>query len=87
MRLNQDFKLNVVAGESMLVNTKGAAAMTSVCSLNEPAAWLWKRIGTEEFDVPALVEWLCEEYEVDAKTAEADIVDMLIVWKEYGMVL
>jgi len=87
MKLNHDFVLNEVAGESMLINTMSSNDMTSVCSLNEPAAWLWNKIGDSEFDVPQLVEWLCGEYDVDAATAEADIKDLLKVWSEYGMLL
>ena len=87
MKLNRDFKMNVVNGDSMLYNMKTAADMSSVCILNEPAAWLWNRIGDSEFDVPQLVAWLCEEYEVDEATAETDIRDLLKIWDEYGIVL
>lgn len=87
MKLNKDFKMNVVNGDSMLYNMSAAADMSSVCILNEPAAWLWTRIGDAEFDIALLVEWLCEEYEVDKETADADVRELIKVWEEYGIVL
>lgn len=86
MKVNQAFKLNEVAGEYMLVNTgERAVNLSTVFRLNEPAAWLWRKIGTESFSEEQLVNWLCEEYEVTREVAAEDVSAMVKVWKEYGM--
>lgn len=84
MKLNDRYHLREVAGENILVNESGTVDMTSVFSLNESAAWLWNRIGKEEFTEEKLVEWLCAEYDVDPEVARADIHDLVLLWKRYG---
>ena len=86
MKINQAFKLNEVAGEYMLVNTGDRAVnLSTVFRLNEPAAWLWRKIGDESFSEEKLVDWLCGEYEVTREVAAEDVSAMVKVWKEYGM--
>lgn len=88
MKLNQNFRLDLVAGEYMLMDmTKAAAGANGVFSMNEPSAWLWRRIGTREFDEPMLVEWICAEYDVSRELAATDVHNMVTLWREYGMVL
>ena len=88
MKLNPAYKLNVVAGENMLINTgERTVNVSTVFSLNEPAAWLWTKIGSRDFTEKMLVDWLCEEYEVTPEVAGPDVATMVLLWKEYGMVL
>ena len=88
MKLNPVFILRDVAGEFVLVNSCATAAdVSSVFSLNESAAWLWNRIGSEEFTEPQLVEWLLDEYEVEREVAVTDVHDMVLLWKGFGMVV
>ena len=84
MKLNKKYTLRKVADENILVRSSGPVDMTSVFSLNESAAWLWNRIGEEEFTEENLVEWLCAEYDVDADVAECDVHDLVLLWKRYG---
>lgn len=88
MRLNPDFKLNVVSGESMLVNTsKRAVDLTTVYSLSETAAWLWKKIGDAEFDEDMLAQWVFDEYDIDMFSASKDVKDLLAQWKRFGIAI
>lgn len=88
MKLNKEFKLNVVSGEGLLVKAGGREAdLTKVYSLNGPAAWLYEAIADREFEIPDLVKLLCSEYEVDEETAAKDISALLDDWKRYGIVL
>lgn len=88
MRLNHAFKLNEVAGEFMVVNTRARTAnLSKIYSLNRSAAWLWKRIGEEEFTEEILVDWLCEEYVLTREIAQKDVHNLLMLWIKAGMVL
>ena len=83
MRLDPKFELDCVAGQHMLVDS----ASDCVFGINEPAAWLWERIGQQDFDEPLLVEWLCAEYDVDPLRAKADVHNIVLLWQKYGMLL
>lgn len=84
MKLNKKYTLRKVADENILVRSSGPVDMTSVFSLNESAAWLWNRIGDEEFTEEKLVEWLCAEYDVDVDVARCDVHSLVLLWKRYG---
>lgn len=87
MRINRDFTLRTVAGENMLVNTKGKTSdLSTFFSINDPVAWLWNKIGIQEFTEDLLADWICEEYEVSREVALADVRDMIKVWRTYGIV-
>ena len=88
MKLNHAFHLNEVAGEFMVVYTGArTASLSKVYSLNRSAAWLWKRIGEEEFTEEMLVDWLCAEYVLDRDIARKDVHNLLMLWIKSGMVL
>lgn len=88
MKLNPDFKLETVAGENMLVRTSGGKVdMTSVFSINEPAAWLWNAVKDIQFDEKKLVELLTGEYDVSAEVAAVDVHDLLDLFDNYGMLI
>lgn len=65
----------------------GEVNMTNVFTLNGTAAWLWQKIGTEDFIPEDLCSWLCEEYDVDPDTARKDVASLLDSWKEYGLII
>ena len=56
-------------------------------SMNDTAVWLWEKC-TElgDFTAERLTEALCEEYEVEASTAKADVERILATWSELGLV-
>ena len=88
MKLNPKFKLNKVAGEYMLLDTTADTVnMNKVFSINEPAAWLWRRIGSGEFDEQTLVSWILSEYDVDQEIAESDVRNMICLWDKFGMLV
>lgn len=88
MKLNPRYKLNRVAGEYVLLDTAASTVdMNHAFCMNEPAAWLWGRIGAQEFEEPVLVEWICDEYDVDRSVAESDVRNILHLWHQYGMLL
>lgn len=88
MRLNQNFKLETVAGENMLVRSdNGSGGAEAAFSLSEPAAWLWQTVKDIQFDENKLVELLTSEYDVSAETALADVRELLNLLALYGMLV
>ena len=55
-------------------------------SLNESAAYLFKKVGNGEFTPDTLADLLLEEYEVDRETALKDAEILCAQWKEIGIV-
>lgn len=88
MKLNHAFILNEVAGEFMVVNTGTQTVnISKVYSLNRTAAWLWEKIGYREFTEELLVEWLCDEYVLDPALARKDVHNLVLLWRNSGMLL
>lgn len=88
MKFNPDFRLESIAGEYMLINTKaGAKDISAVFSINEPAAWLWKKVDKKDFDEEILVSLITGEYEVTEDVARRDVKDILRVCESYNMLI
>ncbi len=86
MRLNEDLKLRQIGPYYMIVKTSGERTdMTDVFSLNETAAWLWKRAEGRDFTAADLAQWLCDEYDVTMEVALRDVRKMLLEWQEGGL--
>ena len=87
MRLNEDLKLRQIGPYYMIVKTSGERTdMTDVFSLNETAAWLWKRAEGRDFTAADLAQWLCDEYDVTMEVALRDVRKMLLEWQEGGLI-
>lgn len=54
--------------------------------LNEPAAYLWKRVGDQNFSVHDLALYLQEEYEVEKEEAMDDAEHLSHEWIAAGIV-
>lgn len=86
MKLNASLRLRRIGSKHVIVRTvEGHDNLTDVISLNETASALWERFSGTEFTENEMVDWLCDEYAVEASVAEADVRDLLTRWKEYGM--
>ena len=80
--------LRTVCGENVIVGEGlGTIDFGKLISLNETAAWLWKKAGEMgDFDTAGLVKALCEEYDVTADEARQDVDKMVAQWLELGIV-
>lgn len=88
MKLSQQYRVYEIAGQFLLLYTGAKAVNTNAAfELNEPTAWLLKRIGEQEFTPDMLVAWLLEEYEVSEEQATADVKDFIEKMREHGMLL
>lgn len=86
MKLNQQYRVYEVAGQYLLLYT-GAKAVNANAAfeLNEPTAWLLKRIGEQEFTQNDLVSWLLEEYDVSEERAISDVAEFIMLLCDKGM--
>ena len=88
MRQKEGFVLRTVCGENVIVGEGlGTIDFGKLISLNETAAWLWKKAGEMgDFDIDTLADALCQEYEVEPEQARADVVKMVEQWQKIGIV-
>lgn len=87
MKKKPGFELRDVCGEKVIIAT-GIENLdfSQMITLNESAAYLWETVGEKAFDAPTLAALLCEEYEVDASTAEADAEKLIADWAKKGII-
>ena len=87
MRVKKGFELREVCGENIIVAYgRENINFNKVISLNESAKYLWKNIVDKDFDADTLANLLCQEYEVDAETANRDARALLDEWINVGLV-
>ena len=74
MRIKNGFVLREVCGEQVIMGEGvGALDFGKLLCLNETAAWLWQKASEGDFTIESLTEALCDEYEVSAEQAKADV--------------
>ena len=88
MRIKKGFVLREVCGENVIVGEGlGAINFGKLLALNETAAWLWQQAqAMGDFTVEALAEKLCEEYEVEADEAKADVAEIIAEWQNVSVI-
>lgn len=88
MRIKKGFVLREVCGEQVIMGEGvGALDFGKLLRLNETAVWLWnKALEAVDFSVESLVESLCEEYDVDADRAYADVENIVSEWQKVNVV-
>ena len=86
MRIKEGFVLRTICGQHV-VSGEGSANVnfSKLVSLNESAAYLFKKVGNEEFTPDTLADLLLEEYDVDRETALKDAEILCAQWKEIGI--
>lgn len=86
MKIKPGFQLRTLCGESIVVaHGLQNIDFSKIIRLNSTAAFLWNKVGNEEFDAQKLADYLLEEYEVDAETALKDVTKMMNDWAEAGL--
>ena len=88
MRLRKGFVLREVCGERVIMGEGlGAINFGKLLALNETAAWLWQQSqAMGDFTVESLAQKLCEEYEVEADEAKADVAEIIAEWQNVDVV-
>ena len=88
MKIKNGFVLREVCGERVIVGEGlGAVNFGKLLVLNESAAWLWQQAqNMGDFTIESLAEKLCEEYEVTADEAKADVTDIIASWRSVNVI-
>lgn len=88
MKIKDEFVLRNVCGETVIIGEGlGAVDFGKLLVLNDTAAWLWKEAQEMgEFTPLSLGERLCEEYDVSADVARADIDDIISRWQAINVI-
>lgn len=87
MKQKEGFVVRDICGDKVIV-AEGLKVVDfgKMVTMNETAAWLWDKC-TElgDFKAEQLAEAMCQEYQVEASKALADVNRILDVWKEMGL--
>ena len=88
MKIKSGFVLRQVCGENVIVGEGlGAVNFGKLLALNETAAWLWQQAQQMgDFSIDTLAAKLCEEYEVPADEAKADVATIIAEWQKVGVI-
>ena len=87
MKVNQNFILREIAGESMLIPVGAAAAkFNGLITLNETGAFLWERLQQETTE-EELVQALLGEYEVSEAVAASAVAAFVKKLEENGFLV
>lgn len=75
MKINTNFKLRNIAGETIIVNQGTPDAdLTRIISLNASARLLWERLSGKEFPLDEAISILVETYRIPRAQAERDAI-------------
>ena len=86
MKIKEGFVLRTICGQNV-VSAEGSADInfSKLVSLNDTAAFLFRKFSGEEFTPEQLGVALTEEYEVDGETALRDAKALCNKWLEIGI--
>lgn len=87
MKIKEGFVLRTICGQHV-ISGEGSANVnySSLISLNDTAAYLFKNLQGKDFTEEDAVELLLQEYEVDRETAAKDVKALVAKWQEIGLV-
>lgn len=88
MKQKKGFILRTVCGENVILG-EGLETINfgKLISLNESAAYLWKRAtDMGDFTAQQLADALQEEYEVSPEQALSDVERIIVEWQKVGIV-
>ncbi|MFU8793647.1 MAG: PqqD family protein [Acholeplasmataceae bacterium] len=87
MKINPDFILRDIKGQTVVVPTKASAVdFNGIITLNKSAKLLFEAL-FEETSKDDLVELLISQYEVDESTAESDVTSFLELLEKHHILL
>ena len=87
MRLQEGLRLRKIGRKYMIVNAGSSMHnKAEVFTLNEVAAQMWQYVEGKDFETEDLVEWLCQEYDVEKDVARRDVEKQVDEWKQFGLI-
>lgn len=86
MKIKEGFVLRTICGQNV-ISGEGSANVnySSLISLNDTAAFLFKELQGKEFTEETAVQLLLDQYDVDRPTAEKDVKTLFAKWVEIGL--
>lgn len=88
MKINTNFKLRNIAGETIIVNQGTPDAdLTRIISLNASARLLWKQLSGKDFTLKEAASILVETYRISQKQAEKDAATWVDALKKCHVLL
>ena len=79
MKINSNYRLRTIAGETIVVNQGGGEKnMTRIISLNASARMMWEQLVDKDFTLDDAARLLEESYGIEAAQARHDAA----VWVE-----
>jgi hypothetical protein len=83
---NPDVVFRQIADEYILVPIRQKVVdLKSIYTLNDVAAFVWEQIDGKK-GLALLREKMCQEFDVDAERAEADLKEIFLQWESLGLV-
>ena len=87
MKINSDFKIREIGGETIVVNQGTANVnMTRIISLNRSACMLYKALSGRDFTAEDAADVLVDAYGIDKERALADVAKWVDSLKECGVI-
>lgn len=88
MKTKTGFNIRQMCGENIIVaEGEQNIDFSNIISMNDSAAFLWQKLqGREAFTIADMTALLCEEYEVDEKTARHDATMLAATWAQAGII-
>ncbi len=86
MRTIPGYILQETGPDHLVMGEPDALGWQRIIRLNESAAFLWRSVAGQAFDVPFLSSLLQAEYGIDAVTALADARDIALAWLQAGII-
>lgn len=82
MRLDPHKSISKVGGRYLLSSGDG-----KVYVLNETAAFLWKNLQGQDFDIKDVIVLLTEHFEIDEESARHDSEILMEIWQKHKLLL
>lgn len=87
MKINPNFKLRQIAGETIIINQGTANVdMTKIISLNESAAFMYEQLQGRDFTLADAAALLVDTYAIAPQQAEADAAAWIASLSQCGVI-
>ena len=87
MRIKEGFVLRDIMGEAIVVGEGfDQINFNQMIKLNDSATFLWRAAEGRDFTEQELADLLTSHYEIDQKSALADVVRLCEEWQKNGII-
>lgn len=87
MKFSEEFRIREVGGKNIVYGSKDSDGQQQVICLNNSTTWLLEQLSGKDFSLEEAVSLVCSRYDVDTDNARQDILSVLDVLFENGLLL